>query len=55
MAQTPPPSPGSAPARTLKLVALGDSLTAGYNLPASAAFPPVLEQALRERATLSRS
>ncbi|WP_376985049.1 arylesterase [Bosea sp. R86505] len=49
MAQTPPPSPGSAAARTLKLVALGDSLTAGYNLPASAAFPPVLEQALRAK------
>ncbi|KRE06181.1 GDSL family lipase [Bosea sp. Root381] len=45
MAQTSPP----APARTLKLVALGDSLTAGYNLPGSAAFPPVLEQALREK------
>lgn len=31
------------------LVALGDSLTAGYNLPASSAFPNVLEAALRER------
>ncbi len=37
------------PARTLKLVALGDSLTAGYNLPASAAFPAVLERALRQK------
>jgi acyl-CoA thioesterase-1 len=45
MAQTATP----APARSLKLVALGDSLTAGYNLPGSAAFPPVLEQALREK------
>jgi acyl-CoA thioesterase-1 len=45
MAQTTTP----APARSLKLVALGDSLTAGYNLPGSAAFPPVLEQALREK------
>jgi len=45
MAQTTSPPP----ARTLKLVALGDSLTAGYNLPGSAAFPPVLEQALREK------
>lgn len=35
--------------RTLKLVALGDSLSAGYNLPASAAFPAVLEQALRQK------
>ncbi len=31
------------------LVALGDSLTAGYNLPASEAFPAQLEAALRER------
>ncbi|MDU0342156.1 arylesterase [Bosea rubneri] len=38
-AQTPP----------LKLVALGDSLTAGYNLPGSAAFPAVLEKLLREK------
>ena len=45
-AQTPAPPAGG---RTLKLVALGDSLTAGYNLPASAAFPVVLEKALREK------
>src|SRR5262249_58999360 len=31
----------------IKIVALGDSLTAGYNLPASAAFPVKLERALR--------
>ena len=37
------------PTRTLKLVALGDSLSAGYNLPGNAAFPPVLEQALRQK------
>jgi acyl-CoA thioesterase-1 len=49
MAQTSPPSPSLPGARALKLVALGDSLTAGYNLPASAAFPPVLERALREK------
>jgi acyl-CoA thioesterase-1 len=30
----------------VRIVALGDSLTAGYNLPASAAFPVRLEQAL---------
>ncbi|POR45969.1 arylesterase [Bosea psychrotolerans] len=41
MAQTSP--------RPLKLVAFGDSLSAGYGLPASAAFPAVLEQALREK------
>jgi acyl-CoA thioesterase-1 len=38
-AQTPP----------RKLVVLGDSLSAGYNLPGSAAFPAVLEQALRQK------
>lgn len=32
--------------RPLKLVALGDSLTAGYGLPATAAFPVVLQGAL---------
>ncbi len=42
----------AAPARAaggqpLKIVALGDSLTAGYQLPADAAFPVVLEKALR--------
>ncbi len=37
------------PARSVKLVALGDSLSAGYNLPANAAFPVVLEQALRQK------
>jgi acyl-CoA thioesterase I len=38
-----------AAGRSLKLVALGDSLTAGYNLPQSAAFPVVLERALKAR------
>jgi acyl-CoA thioesterase-1 len=32
---------------SLKLVAFGDSLTAGFNLPAEAAFPAVLERTLR--------
>jgi acyl-CoA thioesterase-1 len=32
----------------VQIVALGDSLTAGFNLPASAAFPARLERALRE-------
>ena len=45
--------PGSAFAapsgRPLKLVAFGDSLSAGYRLPASAAFPAVLERALQAR------
>ncbi len=39
-------SPASA--RTLKVVAFGDSLTAGYELPADAAFPAVLERALHK-------
>ena len=38
-----------AGARPLHLVALGDSLTAGYLLPADAAFPAVLQRALREK------
>ncbi|MCJ2047856.1 arylesterase [Methylobacterium sp. J-078] len=46
---------GTAPARAapdaapIKLVAFGDSLTAGYRLPANAAFPAVLERALKAR------
>lgn len=39
----------SAQSKPLKLVALGDSLTAGYNLPGSAAFPAVLEKMLRDK------
>jgi acyl-CoA thioesterase-1 len=39
--------PTPATAKTIKLVAFGDSLTAGYLLPADAAFPAVLEKALR--------
>ena len=35
--------------RILRLVALGDSLTAGYQLPAADAFPARLEAALRAR------
>jgi acyl-CoA thioesterase I len=45
-------SPASAQAQRtepLKLVALGDSLSAGYNLPQEAAFPTVLEKALRAK------
>lgn len=36
-----------AAAKPLTLVALGDSLTAGYQLPASAALPAALERRLR--------
>ncbi|GEP02665.1 arylesterase [Methylobacterium oxalidis] len=35
--------------RPLNLVAFGDSLTAGYRLPADAAFPASLERALRAK------
>jgi acyl-CoA thioesterase-1 len=35
--------------RPVRIVALGDSLTAGYNLRASQAFPARLEQALRAK------
>jgi acyl-CoA thioesterase-1 len=37
------------PGRPLRLVALGDSLTAGYGLPQAAAFPIVLQAALAAR------
>lgn len=42
---------GAASAQTtpLRLVAFGDSLSAGYLLPADAAFPVVLEKALRSK------
>ncbi len=43
LAQTPP----AVPAKPVKLVFFGDSLTAGYGLPAPAAFPARLQQALR--------
>jgi acyl-CoA thioesterase-1 len=38
-----------AQGRTIRLVALGDSLSAGYNLPQEAAFPVVLERALKAK------
>src|SRR5262245_48185525 len=41
-----PASPAEAPVR---IVALGDSLTAGYGLPADAAFPAKLQKALRAK------
>jgi len=44
-----PSSGPSAQERTLRLVALGDSLTAGYGLPQEAAFPAVLERALKAK------
>ncbi len=41
-------SVAEAAARPITLVALGDSLTAGYGLPQDASFPVVLEKALRK-------
>jgi acyl-CoA thioesterase-1 len=38
-----------APGRPIKIVALGDSLTAGYQLPADATFPAQLEAALKAK------
>jgi acyl-CoA thioesterase-1 len=43
------PARAAAVDRPVKIVALGDSLTAGYNLPASAAFPAKLEKALKAK------
>ena len=42
-------APASAQQRPARIVALGDSLSAGYLLPEKNAFPTVLERALRER------
>ena len=41
--------PADAAGRPLRLVVLGDSLAAGFRLPGDAAFPVVLEKALRAR------
>jgi acyl-CoA thioesterase-1 len=49
---TVPPMTASAQPRPLRIVALGDSLTAGYGLPGDAAFPAQLERALRARGHL---
>lgn len=42
-------APPVAAAEPLKIVALGDSLTAGYGLPGDAAFPARLQQALKAK------
>ena len=44
------PAAAQAPAKPIKLVVLGDSLTAGHGLPATAAFPARLEKALKTKA-----
>ena len=46
-AQTP--SQGKAPAKPIKMVVLGDSLSAGYGLPGPAAFPVRLQKALEAK------
>lgn len=48
-AQTPVAPPKAARSTPIKLVVLGDSLTAGYGLPAAAAFPVRLQQALKDK------
>ncbi|MGO4571995.1 arylesterase [Microvirga sp. 2TAF3] len=44
-----PPGAAHAQNRPIRLVALGDSLTAGFGLPQGAAFPAALERALKAR------
>ncbi len=41
--------PAAAAERPVKIVAFGDSLMAGYQLPVSAAFPAQLEKALKAK------
>ena len=48
-AQAPAAAVNAGDVKPVKLVVLGDSLTAGYGLPASSAFPARLEKALRAR------
>lgn len=43
------PGPGFAAGQPVKIAVLGDSLTAGLGLPAAAAFPARLQQALRAK------
>ena len=43
------PAPAEAAERPLKIVVVGDSLTAGYGLPVADAFPTKLERALRAK------
>jgi acyl-CoA thioesterase-1 len=49
LASAAPSAITGAASRPIRLVALGDSLMAGYNLPENAAFPAVLEKALRAK------
>jgi acyl-CoA thioesterase-1 len=49
LASAAPPLVAEAAGRPIRLVALGDSLMAGYNLPQNAAVPAMLERALRAK------
>jgi len=42
-------APAAVPAKPIKMVVLGDSLSAGLGLPASAAFPTRLQNALKSK------
>jgi acyl-CoA thioesterase-1 len=42
-------TPATAPAKPVKMVVLGDSLSAGLGLPASAAFPARLQKSLKSK------
>src|SRR5258707_1940319 len=42
-------TPAGAVTKPIKMVVLGDSLSAGYGLPASSAFPPRLKKALTDK------
>jgi acyl-CoA thioesterase-1 len=42
-------SPAAGDAKPIKMVALGDSLSAGLGLPASSAFPARLQKALKDK------
>jgi len=49
LAQTPVQEPIKSPAKSVKMVVLGDSLSAGLGLSGSAAFPARLQKALSDK------
>jgi len=49
LAQAQAQAPAAAPAKSVKMVVLGDSLSAGLGLSASAAFPARLQKALSDK------
>ncbi|NOJ50523.1 arylesterase [Bradyrhizobium sp. WSM 1744] len=49
LAQSQAAVPAQTPAKPVKMVVLGDSLSAGLGLPASAAFPARLQKALNDK------